>query len=76
MRLLFGTHSARGVEVFRDVQEKVERTEIETRSDLLESRSRQTTLFPDDMVVAMTLTTPRVPRLRAAPTPCIAPDKN
>ena len=53
MRLLFGTHSARGVEVFRDVQEKVERTEIETRSDLLESRSRQTTLFPDDMVVAM-----------------------
>ena len=54
MRLLFGTHSARGVEVFRNVQEKVERTEIETRSDLLESRSRQTTLFPEDMVVAMT----------------------
>ena len=53
MRLLFGTHSGRGVEVFRNVQEKVERTETETRSDLLKTKSRQTTLFPDDMVVAM-----------------------
>ena len=53
MRLLFGTHSASGIEVFRNVQAKVERTEIETRSDLLETKSRQTTLFPDDMVVAM-----------------------
>lgn len=53
MRLLFGTHSARGVEVFRDVQEKVERTEIATRRSLLETRTRQTTLFPDDMVAAM-----------------------
>ena len=53
MRLLFGTHSPKGVEVFRDVQERVERTQIETRTELLESRRRQSMLFPDDMVVAM-----------------------
>ena len=54
MRLVFGTHSLTGLEVFRDVQEKVERKEIETRNNLLESRRRQSALFPDDMVVAMT----------------------
>ena len=54
MRLLLGTHSTRGLEVFRDVQEKVERTEIATRNDLLESKKRQSMLFPEDMVVAMT----------------------
>jgi len=54
MRLLLGTHSARGLEVFRDVQEKVERTEIATRNNLLESKKRQSMLFPEDMVIAMT----------------------
>ena len=54
MRLLLGTHSSKGLEVFRDVQEKVERTEIATRNDLLESKKRQSMLFPDDMVIAMT----------------------
>ena len=54
MRLLLGTHSASGLEVFRNVQEKVERTEIKTRNDLLASKNRQSMLFPDDMVVDMT----------------------
>ena len=54
MRLLLGTHSTKGLEVFRDVQEKVERTEIKTRNDLLASKNRQSMLFPDDMVVDMT----------------------
>ena len=54
MRLLLGTHSTKGLGVFREVQEKVERTEIKTRNDLLASKNRQSTLFPDDMVVDMT----------------------
>ena len=54
MRLLLGTHSTKGLEVFRDVQEKVERMEIATRNDLLESKNRQSMLFPDAMVIAMT----------------------
>ena len=53
MRLILGTHSLHGLEVFRDTQAKVERKEIETRNDLLKSRKCQSTLFPDDMVVAM-----------------------
>ena len=36
------------------MQETVERKEIETRNNLRESKMRQSTLFPDDMVVAMT----------------------
>ena len=54
MRLLLGTHSAKGLEVFRDVQEKVECTEIKTRQHLLASNNRQSMLFPDDMVIDMT----------------------
>ena len=54
MRLLLGTHSTKGLEVFRDVQYRVERTEIEIRNDLLASKNRQSMLFPDDMVVDMT----------------------
>lgn len=54
MRLVLGTHSLKGLEVFRNVQETVERKEIETRNNLRESKMRQSTLFPDDMVVAMT----------------------
>lgn len=34
MRLILGTHSVRGVEVFRDVHEKVELSEIQTRSTI------------------------------------------
>ena len=53
MRLVLGTNSLHGLEVFRDVQARVEQTEIETRNGLLASKKRQNTLFPDDMVVAM-----------------------
>jgi three-Cys-motif partner protein len=49
MRLVLGTHSAKGLEVFRDVQGKVERTEIETRN----KPSNQGSLFTDDAITAM-----------------------
>lgn len=53
MRLLLGTHSAKGLEVFRDVQEKVERTEIETRNRLRKSGDHQIGLFSDNEIAAM-----------------------
>ena len=34
MRLILGTHSPKGLEVFRDVQEKVEKQEMEMRHNL------------------------------------------
>jgi len=39
MRLLLGTFSDKGLEVFRDVQQKVERLQIETREQLKSPRS-------------------------------------
>lgn len=45
MRLILGTHSSAGLEVFRDVQEKVERQEIEMRHTLREGDSPQVSLF-------------------------------
>lgn len=53
MRLVLGTHSAKGLEVFRDVQEKVERTEIETRNQLRNSGDQQVGLFSDSEIAAM-----------------------
>lgn len=53
MRLLLGTHSAKGLEVFRDVQEKVERAEIETRNKLSDPGDHQVSLFTDDEITAM-----------------------
>ncbi|MGP1396781.1 MAG: three-Cys-motif partner protein TcmP [Inquilinaceae bacterium] len=53
MRLVLGTHSAKGLEVFRDVQEKVEREEIETRNNRKNSDNYQTSLFADDEIAAM-----------------------
>lgn len=53
MRLVLGTHSAKGLEVFRDVQAKVERTEIETRNKLSNPGGRQVSLFTDDEITAM-----------------------
>jgi hypothetical protein len=41
MRLVFGTHSHRGLEVFRDVHEKVELSEIKTRKTISEEESHQ-----------------------------------
>ena len=48
MRLLLGTHSARGVEVFRDVQEKVEEAAVLMRYKDNIERTGQPFLFPDD----------------------------
>ena len=53
MRLVLGTHSVKGLEVFRDVQGKVERAEIETRNQLRNPRDRQISLFSDDVIAAM-----------------------
>ena len=53
MRLVLGTHSPKGLEVFRDVQEKVERAEIETRNQLRNSGSPQVGLFSDSELAAM-----------------------
>ena len=53
MRLVLGTHSAKGLEVFRDVQGKVERREIETRNRLRNAGNHQVSLFTDDEIAAM-----------------------
>lgn len=53
MRLVLGTHSAKGLEVFRDVQAKVERTEIETRNQLSHAADLQVGLFSDTEIAAM-----------------------
>jgi three-Cys-motif partner protein len=53
MRLLLGTHSPKGLEVFRDVQEKVEKQEMEMRHKLREGDGPQISLFPPDYFVAM-----------------------
>lgn len=53
MRLVLGTHSAKGLEVFRDVQAKVERTEIETRHQLSHAGNNQVSLFSDTEIAAM-----------------------
>ncbi|CDZ72568.1 Hypothetical protein NGAL_HAMBI2610_41930 [Neorhizobium galegae bv. orientalis] len=45
MRLVLGTHSSKGLEVFRDVQEKVEKQELEMRLSLREGESPQVSLF-------------------------------
>lgn len=53
MRLLLGTNSAKGLEVFRYAQWVVERKEIETRDGLIHSTSSQPSFFSDDEIVAM-----------------------
>jgi three-Cys-motif partner protein len=45
MRLILGTHSPKGLEVFRDVQEKVEKQELEMRQNLRDGDSPQISLF-------------------------------
>ncbi len=50
MRLILGTHSAAGLEVFRDIQEKVEKQEMEMRHNLREGDSPQ--LFPSAELAA------------------------
>ena len=53
MRLVLGTHSSEGLAVFRDVQAKVERAEIETRSQLRDPHGHQAGLFSDEQIVEM-----------------------
>jgi three-Cys-motif partner protein len=45
MRLILGTHSPKGLEVFRDVQEKVEKQELEMRQSLRNGDNHQVSLF-------------------------------
>ena len=53
MRLLLGTNSAKGLEVFRDVQEKVERRELEMRDQLRSENRRQPSFFAPDEIAAI-----------------------
>lgn len=53
MRLILGTHSEKGLEVFRDVQEKVERQEIEVRQHLREGDNPQVSLFSSEDMAAI-----------------------
>ena len=53
MRLLLGTHSAKGLEVFRNVQEKVEKREIETQNHLRNEGHPQGELFSDDEIATL-----------------------
>ena len=53
MRLVLGTHSGKGVEVFRDVQEKVEGEETKIRTGLRLGSAQRRLLFPEDHLVAI-----------------------
>lgn len=50
MRLLLGTRSAHGVEVFRETQRKVERTQIETRHRIQREEGGFATLFSGEEI--------------------------
>jgi hypothetical protein len=52
MRLILGTHSGFGVEVFRTVQEKVEKEAVRTRYAIQTEESGQSQLFPEDQIIA------------------------
>jgi len=52
MRLILGTHSGFGVEVFRTVQKKVEEEAVRTRHIINTAESRQPQLFPEDQIIA------------------------
>lgn len=53
MRLILGTHSPKGLEVFRDVQDKVEKQELEMRHNLREGDSPQVSLFSSADIAAI-----------------------
>lgn len=55
MRLILGTHSPSGLEVFRDVQEKVEKQELEMRHNLREGDTPQVSLFSSSDIAAIEL---------------------
>ncbi|SET90765.1 three-Cys-motif partner protein TcmP [Paracoccus homiensis] len=52
MRLILGTHSGVGVEVFRTIQEKVEKEAVRTRHTIETVESGQSQLFPEDQIIA------------------------
>lgn len=47
MRLILGTNDKKGLELFRDIQDKVEREEIKIRRDLREDKKLQGNLFSE-----------------------------
>ncbi len=51
--IVLGTHSAKGLEVFRDVQDKVECREIETRDRLHDAGDHQARLFSHEQIADM-----------------------
>lgn len=53
MRLLLGTHSAKGLEVFRDAQAKAERREIETRNQLRDEGDGIVSMFDEEEISAL-----------------------
>ncbi len=53
MRLLLGTHSPKGLEVFRDVQEKVEKEEMKMQGGLSENDSQQRCLFSPEQIAGL-----------------------
>ena len=53
MRLLLGTRSAHGVEVFREAQRKVERTQIEMRHRIRREEGGYATLFDDEEIAML-----------------------
>ena len=53
MRLVLGTHSPIGVDVFRDVQEKVEKMAMGIRSDIKRGVGFRTLFASNDELIAM-----------------------
>lgn len=53
MRLILATFSSKGLELFRDVQAKVEKEEMALRSKTKRKPSRQNSLFGDEIIAQM-----------------------
>ena len=53
MRLILGTHSPHGLDVFRDVQDKVEKQELAMRDKLRKGDSPQGSLFSSEDIAAI-----------------------
>jgi len=53
MRLILGTNSPIGLEVFRNVQKNIERKEIQMRNERTQISSNQPSLFSDDQITKL-----------------------
>jgi predicted phosphatase len=53
MRLILGTNSGKGLEVFRDTQHSVEQDEIKTRHRLKNSSGHEVSLFSESELTAL-----------------------